>query len=86
MSEGLVCAKCGSKMETGWLSDNSEYARCQSTWVSGDVERAPALLGLVKPITLKDKTMRLVVAYRCIKCGYLEFYARQEITHPNEAF
>jgi hypothetical protein len=69
------CAKCSAPMIRGFLLDFSGEGihRDQALWVEGRREKA-VWVGT----KLKDKDVREVEAYRCGKCGFLEFYATSQ--------
>lgn len=69
IEEPLQCAKCGNRMEEGFVLDNAHAARFQSEWVQGAPEESR--WGGVK---LKGKLQLPITTYRCPKCGYLESY------------
>jgi len=66
------CVKCSSPMIRGFLLDFTDggVRRDQALWVEGRREAA-VWVGT----KLKGKDVREVNAFRCGKCGYLEFYA-----------
>jgi hypothetical protein len=58
-------------MEPGFLVDHS-YATVEAPeWVEGPVE-ASVWTG----VKLRGRERRRVETYRCVRCGYLESYAR----------
>lgn len=65
----LKCVKCHSPMIRGFLLDVTDMRRDQALWVEGRRETA-----VWTGTKLKDKDVREVNAFRCGKCGYLEFY------------
>jgi hypothetical protein len=64
------CSKCSNPLIRGFLLDFNDVRRDQALWVEGRREKA-VWVGT----KLKDKDVREVDAYRCGKCGFLEFYA-----------
>jgi RNase P subunit RPR2 len=66
------CSKCASPLIRGFLLDFTDGGvhRDQALWVEGRREAA-VWVGT----KLKGKDVREVDAYRCEKCGFLEFYA-----------
>lgn len=65
-----VCAKCGGRMEEGFILDHTDGALLQSTWVEGEPVRSRWT-----GIKLKGKAQLAVATFRCGRCGYLESYA-----------
>ena len=68
---GAKCPKCESQMEEGFILDNSYGARLQSEWVEGEPE-----VSRWTGVRLKGHEHVPVVTLRCVRCGYLESYAR----------
>ena len=68
-----TCQKCSGSMEPGFLFDRShdEYGK-PSQWVEGAPENS-FWLGT----KTRGKMKIPVQTWRCIKCGYLESYARE---------
>ncbi|MBL8531965.1 MAG: hypothetical protein JNK94_09545 [Hyphomonadaceae bacterium] len=64
------CAKCGKRMERGWVLDHTYGSRGVSTWISGAPEKS-VWVG----VRLGGRTAREIATYRCTGCGYLENYA-----------
>ena len=64
------CVKCSSPMIRGFLLDFTDIRRDQALWVEG--RRETAVWAGTK---LQGKDVREVDAFRCGKCGFLEFYA-----------
>jgi hypothetical protein len=60
-------------MEAGFLLDSSYLNLLPTLWIKGNVERS--FWTLVK---IRGKTKRMVRSYRCVRCGYLKSYAREE--------
>ncbi len=74
METTLVCPKCSSVMEEGFIVDRSEGFFVPN-WQPGQPE-VVRLLGMnMGVIVAKEKLWRPVVTYRCAQCGYLESYA-----------
>jgi predicted nucleic-acid-binding Zn-ribbon protein len=68
----LICPKCRSEMEVGFLADRGDGdAKYQSVWVRGVPE--PGFLGLTPKVW--GRAQIKVLTYRCTRCGYLESYA-----------
>ncbi len=73
MSESDVtskCPKCQGFMVQGFVLDHTYGSQMVSTWVQGEPQRS-FWSGL------KGSGIELPIgAFRCDRCGYLEFYAR----------
>jgi predicted nucleic-acid-binding Zn-ribbon protein len=65
----MICPKCGSVMTTGFLLDKGEAASA-TEWIEGAPEKS-----FWKGLNLKNRRRFPVVADRCERCGFLEFYA-----------
>ena len=67
-----ACPKCRGRMETGFVIDqgDTKYTRV-AQWVQGAPERA-FWLGL----NLKGSDVLSITTLRCVRCGFLEEYAR----------
>lgn len=74
------CAKCAGQMETGFVLDrNTVYVAPADNlllWIEGEPERG--ILGGFKVAGKKTRELR---ADRCMSCGYVEFYASDEILY-----
>lgn len=68
------CPKCANRMEEGFLLDVSHTAYLQSHWVSGKPEKS-----FWTGLKVKGKGRRAITNYRCVRCGYLEAYAADEV-------
>jgi predicted nucleic-acid-binding Zn-ribbon protein len=69
------CPKCSGEMAPGFLTaaeGNGAYTYPE-LWVAGPPERS--LWTIVK---VKDKEKHTIVAHRCRKCGFVEFYAPEQ--------
>lgn len=66
----MVCLKCGSAMEEGFIVEYTHNSSNPNRWFQGGPERE---WGVVK---LSRKENFWVTTYRCRGCGYLESYAR----------
>jgi hypothetical protein len=58
--DGLVCPKCGQQMQVGYLGRMTAWVEGRIPWVWW----------------LNPKNSRPVAAYRCVSCGFLEWYAK----------
>jgi hypothetical protein len=63
-SEERICPLCGSKMEKGFLRDNSFTTRYQKWFQYPE--------GLKRKLAPQS---HVIISYRCIKCGYLQNFA-----------
>ncbi len=67
-----VCPKCHAEMEPGFLIEHGDYGQAgTSEWAEGPPERS-----VWTGIKLRGKERRRVDTYRCVRCGFLESYAR----------
>lgn len=66
------CPKCRGRMETGFVIDqgDTKYTRV-SQWTQGPPEQS-FWLG----VNLKGRDVLPITTFRCIRCGFLEGYAR----------
>ena len=71
MKTAAKCPKCGAEMEEGFTLEHRQAAR----WISGQPETS--FLGDIKA---SGREHRAIESYRCVVCGYLESYARTEIS------
>lgn len=67
------CAKCGGRMERGFVVDNTYGARVVSHWAAGE-----PLKSFWQGTKLPAADMIPIGTFRCSSCGYLESYARDE--------
>jgi predicted nucleic-acid-binding Zn-ribbon protein len=68
----LLCQKCNSPMQVGFLSDQLDGVTChEALWVEGIAEES--FWSGVKHL---DRMRYSTETFRCINCGYLEMYAR----------
>ena len=66
--------KCTERMEEGFILDVAARGYGQATWVQGPPESS-----FWTGLKLSGKTRRPLVAVRCLRCGYLETYARNAL-------
>ena len=64
------CAKCGHRMEAGFVLGHAHGAVAQSSWVDGTP--TPSFWTGLK---LTGHQLVPVTTYRCSRCWYLESYA-----------
>jgi hypothetical protein len=73
----LRCPKCANPMDAGFLlrdeSHQSAEAKCQ--WVEGMPVKS--FWGLLK---LDSRSRWRIKTFRCVRCGYIESYAMDEVT------
>ena len=72
VNTNMTCPKCRSAMEEGFIADFVGHGAAKvAKWVEGEPERS-FWLGIET-----DGRVKLPVkTFRCIRCGYLESYAR----------
>lgn len=74
MAEELACARCGAKMEEGFMLDRGGYNYPgEQQWVEGAPQRS-----FWTGLKLDEERLFKVVTYRCVGCGRLESYAREK--------
>lgn len=69
----LVCPKCHSAMEEGFMADAEYGGMSVARWIAGAPEKS-AWTG----VKVVGKRLGRVVTYCCVNCGYLESYAEPE--------
>jgi len=73
----LVCPKCNNAMEPGFVVDHTQrdYAdeSAEPEWAEGTVQ-----ISWIGHVKMKGKERHPVQTFRCVRCGYLESYARLE--------
>ena len=67
----MNCPKCHGAMEPGFLPDFTYGAIIPSSWIEGTPEKN--WIGSTK---IKDKRKIAISTLRCVKCGFLELYAK----------
>ncbi|MEW5940551.1 MAG: hypothetical protein AB1750_12855, partial [Chloroflexota bacterium] len=73
MARNLVCSECGGEMKKGFVVETAGqigYPNDASYWLEGWIEKD--WLGNLKT---DNKEKFYIAAYRCIRCGFLKFYA-----------
>jgi hypothetical protein len=68
-----TCLRCGAEMTEGFLLDATHSGTAVSKWVEGRAEKS-AWTGL----KLGKRRQLPLMAYRCVACGYVDLYAREE--------
>ncbi|RYG62843.1 hypothetical protein EON80_22355 [bacterium] len=64
-----TCPKCQSDMEAGYIRE--DFSNERHPWISG----VPANSWLGRTIAKSSRVIPMT-AYRCTKCGFVEFYAQ----------
>jgi hypothetical protein len=64
-----TCAKCGGRMDQGFVLEKDRNQKAVTEWVEGMPDKK--WYGL----SIKGKRKLTVEAWRCGRCGYLESYA-----------
>jgi predicted nucleic-acid-binding Zn-ribbon protein len=73
----MVCPKCDTTMEVGFVLDKGYSAAGE--WIEGEMEKG--FWGGIKDFL--DRKRYQMTAYRCPGCGYVELYAPfPNITEP----
>jgi predicted nucleic-acid-binding Zn-ribbon protein len=65
------CPKCGAEMQEGFLIESKLPLR----WIAGKPKTS--VLGGTQA---RGTEQRQIESYRCVGCGYLESYARADIS------
>ena len=66
-----TCPKCSAKMEEGFIIDDTHGGKLQSQWAEG-----PPKKSIWTGVKVAKEDRHRVTTYRCVKCGYLESYAK----------
>jgi hypothetical protein len=70
MNEKVTCPKCNANMVQGFVPDYTYGGRLVANWHEGQAKKS------FWTQTKEPSTQGLPIgAFRCEKCGYLEFYA-----------
>lgn len=64
-----ICPKCQGSMAVGFILDNSDNRRKVANWVEGQPVRS-FWRGV------KVGTKHEIQTWRCVRCGFLESYAK----------
>ena len=67
----MPCPKCNGEMQTGVIPDFGYGTVLPSSWMEGEGDKN--WMGSVK---WRGKLRILISAERCVKCGFLELYAK----------
>jgi hypothetical protein len=65
------CPKCRSRMDEGFIKDETHGSAYASKWVEGPPEKS-----FWTGTKIRGKKQVEIATFRCSKCGYLESYAR----------
>lgn len=77
MSIEIICPKCKSSMQEGFVLDHGDYqVKMKPIWVEGAPEES-----FWTGLKTKNRAMYTVRAYRCPQCNYLEFYTAEEVPY-----
>jgi hypothetical protein len=68
----VFCSKCNKPMELGFIPDSQEGGYRLINWIEGKPT------GTEESVKYTLEKSVPIGAYRCVGCGYLEFYARPE--------
>ena len=72
--ESINCTQCGESTAVGFVLETGHgNGRSATIWVEGMPEKSFWDFG----IKLDGKEKFPITAYRCTKCGHLEFYAQK---------
>lgn len=64
------CPKCEGSMAEGFIMGESYGMKTVTTWQAGEPESS-----IWTGVKQKKKDQRVVLTWRCSRCGYLENYA-----------
>jgi Domain of unknown function (DUF6487) len=66
------CPKCQSRMQEGFVLDNTYGGRAVSSWIEG-----PPKKSIWVGVLLQGRKPMEISTYRCTSCGYLESFAEE---------
>ncbi len=69
----MECPKCTNEMVQGFVLDHMHHGQRVMQWAEGAPEKSFWSGGTKSP-----ESKIPIGAFRCRRCGYLEFYARAE--------
>jgi predicted nucleic-acid-binding Zn-ribbon protein len=72
MSEANKCPKCDGTMQEGFIFDDGYVNLTASRWVADAPE-----LAFGRWVKVAGKEQYQIRSFRCVKCGYLESYAKE---------
>jgi predicted nucleic-acid-binding Zn-ribbon protein len=70
----IECPKCRSKMDEGFIQDETYGSVHASKWVEGAPEKS-----FWTGLKTSGKKQVQVSTFRCARCGYLESYAKDRV-------
>ncbi|MBL8228210.1 MAG: hypothetical protein JNL98_07025 [Bryobacterales bacterium] len=74
----MTCIKCGASMEQGFVMDKDDHGSIrQARWLQGKFESS-----IWTGAKTAGRDCYAVVSYRCLKCGFLEMYAKEPADVP----
>ena len=65
-----TCAKCGGRMEEGFVGTTTSHGNGVSQWLPGKPQKS-----IWTGIKMPKAQRRAIEIWRCGRCGYLEGYA-----------
>jgi predicted nucleic-acid-binding Zn-ribbon protein len=68
------CSKCSGEMEAGFLQDHDKGASTPGEWIEG-----VPVVSWMGYVNVRDKVHYRIEAFRCMQCGYIEQYAKQQV-------
>lgn len=68
----VTCPKCPGEMQEGFLLETGLGSDPRPKWVSGEPS-----VNAFGGIQTSERDVRRVQTFRCIRCGFLEFYATE---------
>lgn len=76
MFNEINCPKCQSPMQEGFVLDHGDLNyKMQPVWIEGAPEES-----FWSGLKTKNRQALSVRAFRCPKCGFLEFYTAEEVS------
>ena len=69
------CPKCSAETEEGFILDHTYGANMTSNWVEGEPVKS-----FWYGTKVSNKKQYQLKTLRCVRCGFLESYATEEIT------
>ena len=64
------CAKCGGRMDPGFVATRTSHGNGVAQWLPGKPEKS-----IWTGIKISKRDQRDIEIWRCGRCGYLESYA-----------
>ena len=68
-----ACLRCGGEMEEGFALDETYGEKKQGQWVEGEPKKS-----IWTGLKLGGRKKLPISAYRCMECGFLDLFARDE--------